>query len=697
MIYANANVLADSVVTDVDTVQKTEIKKDSTINRKVVSMAVADSLDEKNKKPGGDVLEDGEFDAIRYSLDTRYIEYGDHFTKKWHDHLFLEFGAGVEQIVPTVDYYKFNPLTTAHIGVGKQFNRLSSLRLLFEGAFGYQQQKDNLFVRWGAKADYLYSITSHLNGYVPERKLDISAVMSMGLMNSKMNGGKEGSNSIEFHGGLQFRFFTGPQGYLNFEPYFGIQHDNGDLSGSSNWRKYDVFYGANVNFIYYIHNNLSKEARRRFIQNKWISPDNHLAADSLSYQSWQSPWFVEMSTGAAFTRYDGLGYKDNLGPKMEVSAGKWFSSAIGLRLSATTSTTKWDKYRVKSTSSDKIRYTANDYALHFGLRAEAMINPLGFTNNYSWDSRFGVNLLGGVEIGWINKTGKNNNRTLSCRSLTYTAGMQLWARLSDGLRLFVEPRYSYAEYQIPYSNVDWYERYADHIYNLNVGMTVMMKDQKYRRSLSDVNAEPKQWSVGLAAGVPFLSKTRSYDGDGNFNWNATVHAQYRFTDIHSARLGFTYASVGDNMLSGYKYFKPESPEYAVSGRGLWNRKFHVGLVSAAYSVNMTNLFCDIDKGRRWNMELFAGPALTFTMGETSELSSMERHLTGYKYVIDSKVDSGAFFGVHGGMHLSYDINSNVSAFLSPSFYLFKEAALPGNMIRSVVLIETVNLGVQYNF
>ena len=62
--------------------------------------------------------------------------------------------------------------------------------------------------------------------------------------------------SLEGHMGLQLRFFTGPQGYANIEPYVGLATDKMDLSQNQNWRKIDVFYGVNFNYVYYIHNNL---------------------------------------------------------------------------------------------------------------------------------------------------------------------------------------------------------------------------------------------------------------------------------------------------------------------------------------------------------------------------------------------------------------------------------------------------------
>ncbi len=634
------------------------------------------------------------FDATKYILDDRYIAYGDGFTKKWNDHLFLEIGAGFEKLVAMSDFYKFNPMTTAHVGIGKQFNRLHSLRLIAEGAFGYLQQKDMVLYQLGGKLDYLFSISSYLDGHKPDRILDISTILGMGVNYSKMRGYGWDYKSIEFYTGLQFRFYTGPQGYLNFEPYFGINSDQSDLSASRNWRRYDVFYGANLNFIHYFKNNLSREARSRFIKERLDKKFNSIAADSASYQSWQAPFFVEVSTGAAFSDRGNVNMFESIGPKMDLTVGKWFSSAIGLRLSATTSNTRWEE-RVVAAKNNTSEYTERRNAWSAGLRAEAMFNPFGFKHNYNWDSPAGVNILAGLELAWLNDKNDKNEKELH----TYTLGLQFWTRLSDGLRFFIEPRYSRIEYDIPYNEVErpWQKRHNDNMFNVNLGLTVLMKSAKYRRMMAAESAwDDHRWSFGLGAGMPFLSKWRDYEGDGGFDWNASVYAHYRFSDIHGVRAGFSYTSITEDLLSNYTDINLETNKRTYK-RGVWNRTFNFGMASLAYSVNMTNLFCDRIPGRRWNMELFVGPAINFAFNTSCELASHEEHLPNHKYVRSNKVNKDIFWGAHGGLHLSYDINDKYSIFASPTVYMFRDIALPAEMDRQYILIETVNLGVQYNF
>ena len=49
--------------------------------------------------------EEGQFDAMDYVLDSRWRAYGEDFTNRWDDHLFVQFGGGLEQIAsPSSNY-----------------------------------------------------------------------------------------------------------------------------------------------------------------------------------------------------------------------------------------------------------------------------------------------------------------------------------------------------------------------------------------------------------------------------------------------------------------------------------------------------------------------------------------------------------------------------------------------------------------
>ncbi len=688
-------------------------------------------------------------DAAKYILDRRYMAYGDHFTKKWHDHLFLQGGLGMEQLVPPTDDSGYNVFTTAHIGVGKQFNRYHSLRLTLNAAFGYHKATDHFTSRLGAKLDHLFSLSSYFNGYKPDRLLDFSAVFGIGYTHTNVTARKAEKNSFELHAGLQMRLFTGPQGYLNIEPYVGVAPDGGDMAVRGNSRRYDMFYGANVNYIYYIHNNLSKEARLRYVKarntyvekrvdrkvekrvkvlvdslnidtltaiskakserphweekyNRDINP--YLAADTV-YRSWQQPYFIELSTGMAFLKGDGdISFGESMGYEQTLSVGKWLSSALGIRLSATTSTTTFDAQTTPEQANPYApAYTRYINSTLIGLRAEAIINPFGLNPHYSWDSPYGLNIMLGGMLGWMFKDGITEahpyqddvSRAISCHTEGYTGGLQFWAKLTDGLRFFVEPRYMHNVYKVPYRSKS--KVYSDDMFNINFGVTMMLKSKKYRRyeePKPDYYA-PGKIAVGGGLGIPLISKKTTYKGDGGFSWNASAYGIYRFNDLHSVRAAFELVSLSDNQMTLYKCTNSNASQYMRTG--VWSRTFYLGLASLNYAANLTNMFSDRVNGRRWKIDLLVGPAMAMVFGESNELYSKEKVESGYSCAVREKVPTGVNLGLNGGLHISYAINDQISAFVSPNFYLFKEIGLPDMMARDYMVLETLNLGVEYNF
>jgi hypothetical protein len=227
-------------------------------------------------------------DAITLVMERRYKAYGEDFTKKWHDHLFLQAGVGLEQMASSGKGYSFNALSAVNLGIGKQFNKFNTLRLMFHGAWGYQQSKDRLFTKFSLRLDHSFSLSSYFSGYRPSRLLDISTLFGVGVQFSNLSyknilweeemqrqieewealGDQEevqlirdnwpkdkSATTFEARIGAQLKFFTGPQGYINIEPYLGIGGASTALTEKKEWRKTDIFYaGANANGIFTLHN-----------------------------------------------------------------------------------------------------------------------------------------------------------------------------------------------------------------------------------------------------------------------------------------------------------------------------------------------------------------------------------------------------------------------------------------------------------
>ena len=640
-----------------------------------------------------------EFNALDYVFERRYLNHGEYFTKRWDDHLFFEAGAGVMQMVPPVANYHFNPLTTANVSVGKQFDKLHSLRLSAQGAFGYQQEKDVILNRVGVKLDWLFSLTSYIDGYNPSRLLDVSLVGGIGGHYTRYTKKRRGY-APEAHLGLQFRFFSGPQGYFSLEPYAGIAGDDIDLSENRNFRKADVFYGANVSFIYYIHNNLSPESRLRLLRKAYKTEKNDTVLPS-----WRVPWFVEFGSGMSFMNVPSLNMLETAGHDLSVSLGKWFSPVVGIRLTGSVRTVSWQRtvipekivpyhpeYHIKNTSS----YSSG--------RIEAMFNPMGFGDRFSWDERYGFYLVAGGEIGWVHK---NQSENLRCRTMAYSGGLHLWAGLTEDIRFFVEPRYTYYEYKIPYDNVDWNKRFSDDVYTLNFGLTVNMRARRFRKDSSGHDGQAgcqSRFSVGIGGGVSsFITKTDYYNEKSKVGLNGLFFADYSINGVHGLRLSFEYMTNTKNSMVSYNDYAMDFSDenYLIMKRnGLWNRRFFWGFASLDYTVNLCSLISGCRPDRRFGVDLYVGPTLVMLYGESGGLDESELLQSGHAVRLIDESGPQTGFGGNLGLRVSTRIYRGISLFASPCVYVFKACKTPGadlSLSKSVRLLETLNLGIQYSF
>ncbi|MCI5855039.1 MAG: hypothetical protein MR005_05835 [Prevotella sp.] len=668
-----------------------------------IEEAELDSLDdetiERNKAKNGknSAAKNGDFNAMNYILDKRWRAWGEDFTKRWDDHLFVEVGGGLEQMVPPAKDYHFNAITLAHFAVGKQFDRYHTARLTFNGGWGYQQETDRVFTKMGVKLDHLFSLSSYFDGYNPSRLLEWNTVVGVGAQQSKMQGKK--GTAMEAHAGLQLRFFTGPQGYFAVEPYIGVGTDKMDLSEKQNWRKTDVFYGAKLSYIYYIHNNLSPQSRARFIREK--SEDNTSFGDTLLL-SWQQPWFVELSTGLTLLNGTDLGMTETMGHGFTFSIGKWLSPVIGLKLSGTQQVTTWKKEAIPaSTLPYHPAYERTMHNTYSGMRLEALFNPFGFDANYKWDRPWGCYLSFGGEMGWITKF--QEPVRLSCRSEAYTAALHGWVRLADGLQAFIEPRFNHYEYKIPYSNVDWNKRYSDNGFSINVGMTVTTTKKMFRTyqpSAEELGAEQGRIVVGLGGGMSMKQTKINYTGKGGMHYTGTLFAEYHLNHVHGVRASFEYAALShggydkfDDLNMGY----PDLDYLREERVGLWDYSYSLGLISLDYMANLTNLFAGYRPDRKFECSLFFGPSVQMTLTEKAELNSEELLGNNHQAVLKDEKKSKMGIGINAGMKLQYNLTPHIGLHLTPNFYLLGKETAPGIDLLKVRFLETVSIGAQYKF
>lgn len=631
------------------------------------------------------------FNALDYILERRYLSGGDKVGGSWWSTVFLEAGFGGEWINAPTGAYRFNTLSSFRFAIGKRFNGLNSLRLTAHGEFGFLETSNLLLGKVGGRADHLFSLTSYFDGYNPARFFELSSVLGVGLQMSQLRRNSSLEPSLEAHVGLQLKFYTGPQGSISLEPYIGVCTDQGDVSQNRNWRKYDFFCGATASYVYYLGNNLSRERRRKLVERR--HKGDRIGRDSV-LQSWQRPWFVELAAGPHFMDAPGVGFFSSVGHETSVAIGKWLSPVIGVRMAASMRSATFATTEVSSPApSYETSYERSQRKAYLGGRIDALINPLGFAKSFAWDKPFGFHLLVGGEVG---RMVRYDSEMLNCWSISYSAGAQFWARLSDGVRLFVEPRGSWYVYNIPYADVrNRSIKCTDGGMTVNIGLSVSTYDRRYRTPAPA--ADRGRFTVGGGIGTNLAYQRSKLKGSG-MGYNAHAWGEYAFDRLSSVRAAFEYVSLSslhEARFVDYNLTNPDRPTRTTRS-GVWQSRYHVGFASLAYVLDFTEALCGPRRRTLFDVKAYAGPALMFVMGESSSLHESERLQQHHEARLAKPAARKAAIGGTVGVRLTANVTPRLGVYLAPSFYVWRLGDLPGVQFMITKHVETLNLGVQYN-
>ncbi len=741
---------------------------------------------EKDKVKKGKNLATSEFNASNYILEKRVRDYGDttgvNFKKLWY----LQLGVGASQIPPASDDYSMNLLTGAHVGFGKLLNGYNSLRLSFDGGVGYFNNSNELYSRIGGRFDYLFSFSNYVYGYKPTRTFDLSSIVGVGYHYNKYSGGlqMDQSNTFEGHLGLQFKFFAGPQGYMTLEPYVGVGDKNMDMSGTGYWRNYDLFYGLNFSFVYYLSNNLTRNELALLHLNKTF--DEFTKEDSIKFEELKNlrhrtPWFVDMGAGAigTFNNSD-VKFLRTVGHTQSFSFGKWISSRFGLRGSFFTKQTTSQRH-IFSLSHESFYgkyswetpYVRDNHSIYQGFTFETMVNLGGFTKDYNWDAPFGATLMFGAGAGTITKyycddesftqTPTNDLNALNSQDIEryrfdtkidihkssfsatqYTGAMHIWAKLSQDLQLYLEPRWTYYMYKKLGSNI---EMEKDQDVSLMLGLTMNMRGKGHREPYDYLFEYDKKLYVGLGGGLNFEYNKGDYEWRGNmYNFNGLAFVGYRFNKYHGVRFSLEMASITQNSieltniwnLSSRMVTEPLFDENLVlTDAGLrysnvnmyrqdsyeqWTRDYFVGMPSLSYTLNLLNLYSGYKPNRKTNLDLVIGPSMAFLVGEqhmyygllepyvyglsrnTKNLPPLPTDLLNFvMYPTVDKSVATKFtkfgFGGHVGLNLTVKLFDKWGMFASPMFYIFGNdfKFTSDEFAHKNRVIMTGNIGATYTF
>lgn len=596
-----------------------------------------------------------DFNALNYTLDKRHRWQGDTWRggKLWH-HTFLEIGADAYRYYQQENHY--SAFTGLHLNLGREISKLSSIRIGASRSYGYISGHDATNWTTAFSLDYLFSFSNYLMGYRPERPLNVSGFIGLGYQSSKMKNAQEAdyTQSLLEQGstltgrlGLQFKFFAGAHAALAIEPYVALGGNAMNLNTSENLRKFDLAYGVNLSYIWYFYNNLSQERYAGDFMKRFRKGQRLFYEDGKRLM-WRYPWFAEYGIGTGWFSKVSIPFSKTRGYSMNAAFGQWLSSALALRLGVNVSNGYWSR---TSSSLENIGKA--------GGFLDAIINPLGFTRYYNWDSPVGFNLFAGYEIGRLMRTNSDHESKIKGTYYGYRVGTQLWARLSKDLRLTIEPTFTlmqqYTEGSLSRERIDQTD--------LRIGLSMLYRDRAHR-NWDTTRREQDLPGSGFFAGI----------GAG---WNTTVN-RYHFTGNGRGLV------LGGTAFLGYKFDDYNAiklmGEYVTNP--VWNPNRHGELdkhtyrdklLSIDYQVNLLNLMSGYNPRRHWNIYLFAGP--TYASSEEAQ-------------------DFGANFG---GM-ISYRVAPYLQLYYSHTLYWLSSKHYPTYQIYNSAgsVINTLNVGLLYN-
>lgn len=631
-----------------------------------------------------------EFNALKYVLEDRYRGYDDTFRKKWYDHLFLGFGGGLHKDLEYAGY-NLSPITMAHVSVGKQFNPYHTVRLTAGLGYGYYEGNKKNYKQWQGSVDWIYSLSTFMDGYCPSRLLDVSTVFGFGVRHNTTNIVDYHRTRYEIRGGVQGKIFTGPQGYITVEPYIGIK---------SRWlyNKFGGFYGVNLAMVYYLNNNLSIEDRMRYMKNRPESVDSTM---QWRPQSWRTPWFAELSGAMAFC-VGSSNTSTGIGHSTKMSLGRYFSPSVGVRFSLGLTNVTWDKdvvpmgvhnedlaamLNIPKQDDAKLDY----HDMTADVAAEALINPFGFMKDYSFDQPFNVAIAFGGGVSWLMRQHAPALRTLST---FYTAGLHFSYNLSNDLQVFLEPSYTNYNYKIPYRNYTAAKRFNDQRVAVRLGFTAYTRSTNYRKKKEDYEAPRIPLSFGLGIGTMLFNTKTSYEGAA-FNYNAQAFVEGHFGNVHGVRASFEYMSINSVAPSSYTCITESGTKY--KSVGLFKNNYKRGFVSLNYLLNVTNLCTGYDSNRMFEAELFAGPALLLSLGNSTEpdgsIKVNSSHTMSYS---PRKYNTSPLMGANGGIKIKMNVAKHIAVTLTPQLYIVRyNPEMFGVNMMKLRTFQTLDLGVQY--
>ena len=611
------------------------------------------------------------FNALRFVLDSRHRFKGDRYVHgDFWNNTFIDMGGGVGGFYHNTNAASFTPTLSLRLGVGKVVSPMVSFRLGFEKAWAYSHASTtvyntNQYNSYGGYVDFLYNFSNYLLGYRPERPFNVSGILGLGVQTASLHswnnadmtavGASTSGAALDGHVGVQFKFFASPYASIALEPYFKVATKKLNLLANPGYSDPDFSYGVNFAYQWNFAKQLSYMANAGIFQ-KHFNNQKRYMLDNGQLQHLRYPMFFDYSFGPMYVgKSYNLSLRNTRGFDALAAVGWWLAPAAGVRAGVHVTNGDWKQ---GSIGNDDTKFLIGTRGVNFDF----LFNPFGFKRHYNWDAPVGMNLLAGYEFGGMKKTAASLFGSYEGNYTAFRFGGQLWMKLTNDLRLTLEPTYMQIEHYNGNLDRERYDEYA-----VKLGLSLLFRDKgirNYRNVESDsvLNTVQRGYFLGLGLGwnnTVWDWRFKGYQHD--LLKNAVLFGGYRFNKIHGIRLQAEWMKEAQAFFDSY-------------GSGIEKYTYNNYLLSTDYQINLFNAMAGYDPLRRWNVYMYAGPTL----------------LLG---------DGGAAFAANVGGMVTYNITPNLSLFYSHTVYRMPKTRYPHHMVysRDGIFTNNLNVGIMYNF
>lgn len=611
------------------------------------------------------------FNALRFVLDSRHRFKGDRYVRgDFWNNTFIDMGGGVGGFYHNTNAASFTPTLSLRLGVGKVVSPMVSFRLGFEKAWAYSHASTtvyntNQYNSYGGYVDFLYNFSNYLLGYRPERPFNVSGILGLGVQTASLHswnnadmtavGASTSGAALDGHVGVQFKFFASPYASIALEPYFKVATKKLNLLANPGYSDPDFSYGVNFAYQWNFAKQLSYMANAGIFQ-KHFNNQKRYMLDNGQLQHLRYPMFFDYSFGPMYVgKSYNLSLRNTRGFDALAAVGWWLAPAAGVRAGVHVTNGDWKQGSIGNDDTKSLIGTR-------GVNVDFLFNPFGFKRHYNWDAPVGMNLLAGYEFGGMKKTAASLLGSYEGNYTAFRFGGQLWMKLTNDLRLTLEPTYMQTEHYNGNLDRERYDEYA-----VKLGLSLLFRDKgirNYRNVESDsvLNTVQRGYFLGLGLGwnnTVWEWRFKGYQHD--LLKNAVLFGGYRFNKIHGIRLQAEWMKEAQAFFDSY-------------GSGIEKFTYNNYLLSTDYQINLFNAMAGYDPLRRWNVYMYVGPTL----------------LLG---------DGGAAFAANVGGMVTYNITPNLSLFYSHTVYRMPKTRYPHHMVysRDGIFTNNLNVGIMYNF